>query len=170
MTRRDSNTSLAVCLTKLTLLGANKKLLESLKCGEITKESLNPCLSAFRSLMESSPSPDLLRSLALSITYVLHKPRVPNNLHRKKSLRYLAPSSRPTSSKSDGQYTPSLTLGVEMLDLYCSVLCNPNDSAPLRKFAKAVTSKVCEIYLPSLKSLLTVSTTVASLPHVRRRA
>lgn len=169
MALRGSNTSLAPWLTKLTLLGANKKLLESLKCGEITKDSLYPCLSAFRSLMESNPSPDLLRSLALSITYVLHKPRVPNSLHKKKSLRYLPPSSRPTSSKSDGQYIPSLTLGIEMLDLYCSVLCNPNDSTPLRKFAKAVTSKVCEICLSLLKSLLTLST-VASLPHVRRRA
>lgn len=120
----------------------NKKLLETLKSGEITKESLQPCLSAFRSLMESSPSPDLLRSLALSITYVLHKPKAPTSLQKKKSFRYLSPSSRPSSAKSESKYISSVTLGIEMLRLYCSVLCNPHDSVPLRKFAKAVTSKV----------------------------
>lgn len=123
--------------------GVNKKLLETLKSGDLTKESLQPCLSAFRSLMASNPSPDLLRSLSLSITYVLHKPKAPTSLQKKKSLRYLTPSSRPTSARSDSKYVSSVALGTEMLRLYCSVLCNPRDPTPLRKFAKAVTSKVC---------------------------
>ncbi|KAJ5350153.1 hypothetical protein N7541_007880 [Penicillium brevicompactum] len=126
---------------RLGRMRVNKKLLETLKSGEITNESLQPCLSAFRSLMESSPSPDLLRSLALSITYVLHKPKAPTSLQKKKSFRYLSPSSRPSSAKSESKYISSATLGIEMLRLYCSVLCNPHDSVPLRKFAKAVTSK-----------------------------
>lgn len=130
-------------LFKLTKLGVNKKLLETLKGGELTEESLQPCLSAFRSLMESSPSPDLLRSLALSITYALHKPKTQTNLQRKKSLRYVAASPRPSSAKSESKYLPSVTLGIEMLRLYSSVLCNPHDPTPLRKFAKAVTNKVC---------------------------
>jgi hypothetical protein len=91
--------------------------------------------------MESSPSPDLLRSLALSITYALHKPKTPANLQRKKSLRFVSPSSRPASAKSESSKVPGVTLGIEMLRLYASVLCDPLDPAPLRKFAKAVTNK-----------------------------
>lgn len=108
----------------------------------MTEEMLQPFLSAFRSLMESTMSPDLLRSLALSITYALHKPKPASTLQKKMSLRYMAASSRPASSKS-GKYVPSVTLGIEMLRLYDSVLCNPNDLSPLKKFAKAVTNKVC---------------------------
>ncbi|KAJ5165433.1 Concanavalin A-like lectin/glucanase subgroup [Penicillium coprophilum] len=119
----------------------SKKLLETLKGGELTEESLQPCLSAFRSLMESNPTPDLLRSLALSITYALHKPKTSTNLQRKKSLRYLAASPRPGSAKSESKYLPNVTLSIEMLRLYTSVLCNPHDPTPLKKFAKAVTNK-----------------------------
>ncbi|CAG8246185.1 unnamed protein product [Penicillium olsonii] len=126
---------------RLGRMRVNKKLLETMKSGELTEESMRPCLSAFRSLMESNPSPDLLRSLSLSITYVLHKPKAPTSLKKKKSLRYLEPSSRPSSAKADIKYIPGVTLGTEMLRLYCAVLCNPHDPTPLRKFAKAVTSK-----------------------------
>ncbi|CAG7976254.1 unnamed protein product [Penicillium nalgiovense] len=126
---------------RLSRMRVNKKLLETLKGGELTEESLQPCLSAFRSLMESCPSPDLLRSLSLSITYALHKPKTPTTLQKKKSLRYMATSPRPASAKSESKYLPSVTLGIEMLRLYSSVLCNPHDPTPLRKFAKAVTNK-----------------------------
>ncbi|KAJ5775302.1 uncharacterized protein N7511_000313 [Penicillium nucicola] len=126
---------------RLGRMRVNKKLLETLKSGDLTEESLQPCLSAFRSLMESSPSPDLLRSLSLSITYALHRPKTLSNLQRKKSLRFAPPSSRPASAKSESSKVPSITLGIEMLRLYASVLCDPSDPAPLRKFAKAVTNK-----------------------------
>ncbi|OQD88103.1 hypothetical protein PENANT_c004G00045 [Penicillium antarcticum] len=126
---------------RLGRMRVNKKLLETLKSGDLTEESLQPCLSAFRSLMESSPSPDLLRSLALSITYALHKPKTSSNLQRKKSLRFVPPSSRPASARSESSKVPSITLGIEMLRLYASVLCDPREPAPLRKFAKAVTNK-----------------------------
>lgn len=124
-------------------IGVSKKLLEILKGGELTQETLNPCLSAFRSLVESSPSPDLLRSLALSITYTLHKPTPSATLKKKKSLRFIGSSSRPGSSKSDSEkYVSNTPLGIEMLRLYSTILCNPLDPAPLKKFAKAVTNKV----------------------------
>lgn len=127
----------------------NKKLLETLKAGEFTPESLPPCLSAFQSLMESHLSPDLLRSLALSITYALHRPRPSASLKKKKSLRFATSSSRPGSSKStdSDKYLSSAALGTEMMRLYSTVLCNPIDPVPLRKFAKAVTNKVCRVPL-----------------------
>ncbi|KAJ5689192.1 hypothetical protein N7462_003584 [Penicillium macrosclerotiorum] len=127
---------------RLGRMRVNKKILETLKGNEITNETLIPCLAAFRGLMESNMSPDLLRSLALSITYNLHRPKTPMGLQKKKSLRFATVTSRPPSSKSDSEkYLPPTTLGVEMLRLYSTVLCNNLDSSPLKKFAKAVTNK-----------------------------
>lgn len=122
----------------------NKKFVETLKAGELTQETLDPCLSSFRSLIESNLSPDLLRSLALSITYTLHKPKAPPSLQKKKSIRFAPASSRPGSSKSSDSdnYISAIALGKEMMRLYASILCNPIDPAPLKKFAKAVTNKV----------------------------
>ncbi|OKO99835.1 Beige protein -like protein [Penicillium subrubescens] len=120
----------------------NKKLLETLKGDELTKDTLMPCISSFRALLESNLSPDLLRSLALSITYNLHRPKPPSALQKKKSIRFAPSSTRPPSSKSDsGKHVSSITLGIEMLRLYSSILCNSLDPTPLRKFAKAVTNK-----------------------------
>ncbi|KAJ6110487.1 hypothetical protein N7486_002722 [Penicillium sp. IBT 16267x] len=127
---------------RLGRMRVSKKLIETLKGGELTSETLNPCLSAFRSLMESSMSPDLLRSFALSITYTLHMPKPTASLQKKKSLRFAAAPSRPDSSKSQSEKHISATAqGTEMLRLYTAVLCNPLDSTPLKKFAKAVTNK-----------------------------
>ena len=130
---------------RLGRMRVSKKLLETLKDGEIIPETLQPCLSAFCALMESSMSPDLLRSLALSITYTLHMPKPTSTLQKKKSLRYIGGSSRPNSAKVQPEkHVPAITLGIEMLRLYANVLCNPLDQAPLKRFAKAVTNKVCQ--------------------------
>lgn len=127
-----------------TTKGVNKKLLETLKGDELTKETVAPCIASFRALLESNLSPDLLRSLALSITYNLHRPKPPAALQKKKSIRFAPSSSRPPSSKSDtGKHVSSTTLGIEMLRLYSSILFNTLDPTPMRKFAKAVTNKVC---------------------------
>ncbi|KAJ5183037.1 Concanavalin A-like lectin/glucanase subgroup [Penicillium capsulatum] len=127
---------------RLGRMRVNKKLLETLKGGELTHHTLQPCLSAFKSLVESNLTPDLLRSLALSITYSLHKPTPSANLQKKKSLRFGAMPSRPLSARGPTErWVTSTAMGVEMLRLYTSVLCNPHDTSPLKKFAKAVTNK-----------------------------
>lgn len=129
---------------RLGRMRVSKKLIETLKGGELTSDTLTPCLSAFRSLMESGMSPDLLRSFALSITYTLHMPKPSASLQKKKSLRFATAPSRPVSSKSHSEkYVSATAQGTEMLRLYTAVLCNPLDSTPLKKFAKAVTNKVC---------------------------
>ncbi|KAJ5795138.1 hypothetical protein N7457_001737 [Penicillium paradoxum] len=106
---------------RLARMRVNKKLLETFKGGEMTEESLQPCFSVHHICTAQAKGPY----------------RAP----KKKSLRYLAASPRPASAKSESKYVPSVTLGIEMLRLYSSVLCNPHDSTPLRKFAKAVTNK-----------------------------
>ncbi|KAI2794002.1 hypothetical protein POX_a00592 [Penicillium oxalicum] len=127
----------------------SKKLLETLKSNELTEDSIGPCIASFRALLESNLSPDLLRSLALSITYNLHRPRSPTALQKKRSLRFAMPSSpRPSSSSADHMRKLSgPILATEILRLYASVLCNAFDLNPLKRFAKAVTNKVLAAYL-----------------------
>ncbi|KAJ5586270.1 hypothetical protein N7450_006057 [Penicillium hetheringtonii] len=74
---------------RLGRMRVSKKLVETLKGGELTQEVLGPC-----------------------------------------------------SSKSDSEkYVANVSLGIQMLRLYADILCNPHDSTPLKKFAKAVTNK-----------------------------
>ncbi|KAL4907560.1 hypothetical protein BDW74DRAFT_125913 [Aspergillus multicolor] len=127
---------------RLARMRVNKKLLEALKGGSITPEMLRPFASAFRSLMESCLSTDLLRSLALFITYSLHKPKDPSGLQKKKSMRFRTNSSQ-RALPSD-QQAPSMStsqVAIEMLRTLCSVLCDAHDLAPIKKFAKTVTNK-----------------------------
>ncbi|KAJ5280382.1 hypothetical protein N7478_005754 [Penicillium angulare] len=127
---------------RLSRMRASKKLLETLKGGELIPETLNPCVCSFQSLMESSMSPDLLRSFALSITYTLHMPKPTASLKKTKSLRFVAAPSRPGSSKGQSEKHMSATAqAIEMLRMYTALICNPHDHNPLKKFAKAVTSK-----------------------------
>lgn len=127
---------------RLARMRVNKKLLESLKGDGFTQDALPLFVSAFRSLLDSSLSADLLRSLALFITYAIHKPKPSAKLQKKRSLRF---ASRPDQSvlpfAIPVKYVSSPRLAVEILRMYCSLLCNPDDPMPLKKFARAVTNK-----------------------------
>lgn len=93
--------------------------------------------------MESYFSAELHRSLALFITYSLHKPIPPSKLQKKKSLRFNGFQQPSASSDNLEVFVSSTTVGIEMLRMYCSFLCNANDLSPLKRFARAVTNKVC---------------------------
>lgn len=94
---------------------------------------------------------DLLRSLALFITYAMHKPKPPSRLQKKRSVRFNTSQKRSISSADKpGEYVSSWTMAVEMLRMYCSVVCNVHDLAPLTKFARAVTNKVCSATIPTI--------------------
>ncbi|XHG00027.1 hypothetical protein AWENTII_003499 [Aspergillus wentii] len=127
---------------RLARMRVTKKLLEALKGEEFTQDALHLFTSAFQSLMESCLSADLLRSLALFITYAIHKPKPPSRLQKKKSLRFATnPLYSATSGDKPQKPVSSSVLAIEMLRMYCSVLCNPHDLTPLKKFARAVTNK-----------------------------
>lgn len=113
-----------------------------LKGDEFTPESLRLLISAFRSLMESCLSADLFRSLALFITYAIHKTREPSRLQKKKSLRFTAGSQHVSTAAERGNYVSSTKIAIEMLRMYSSVLCDSHDHIPLKKFARSVTNKV----------------------------
>ncbi|KNG90448.1 Beige/BEACH domain protein [Aspergillus nomiae NRRL 13137] len=125
---------------RLARMRVNKKLLEALKGEEFTMEGLRLFTSAFGSLMEGCLSADLLRFLALFITYGIHKPKEPSRLQKKKSLRFTTAARQPTPNP-DKKYVSSTTIAIEMLRMYCSLLCNAHDLGPIKRFAKAVTNK-----------------------------
>lgn len=125
---------------RLARMRVNKKLLEALKGEEFTLEGLRLFTSAFGSLMEGCLSADLLRSLALFITYGIHKPKEPSRLQKKKSLRFNTVTRQPTPSPGQ-KYVASTTVAIEMLRMYCSLLCNAHDLGPIKRFARAVTNK-----------------------------
>lgn len=134
---------------RLSRMRVNKRLLEALKGDEFTSESLTLLVSAFRSLLESCLSADLFRSLALFITYAIHKTREPSRLQKKKSLRFTDGSPQIARSAEQGDYVSSTKIAVEMLRMYSSVLCDSHDLIPLKKFARSVTNKwllylICE--------------------------
>ncbi|XRM38411.1 Beige protein-like 1 [Aspergillus tubingensis] len=126
---------------RLARMRVNKKLLEALKVEECTPEALRLYTAAFGSLMESSLSADLLRSLSLFITYALHKPKESSKLQKKKSMRFNAGMRQRATSDSKAKYVSSTVIATEMLRMYCSLLCNAHDLGPIKKFAKAVTNK-----------------------------
>lgn len=144
--------------------------MEALKGEDFTQDGLRLFTKAFRSLMESCLSADLLRSLALFITYALHKPKAPTKLQKKKSIRLNSSPQLSTSSSGKREYVSSSAMAVEMLRMYSSVLCNVHDLLSLTKFARAVTNKVGFINTPPLLvrswSLIRVCA-VAFVSHMR---
>jgi beige protein homolog 1 len=117
-------------------------LLDALKGDESTEESLSLFVSAFRSLLASCLSADLLRSLALFITYAIHDAK-PLRLQRKKSIRFDARVRRLAVATERTQGCLSKAkVGVEILRMYCTFLCAPDEVLTIKKFARAVTNKV----------------------------
>ncbi|THC95250.1 hypothetical protein EYZ11_005289 [Aspergillus tanneri] len=126
---------------RLARMRVSKKLLEALKGEEFTSEALQLFTAAFGSLMESCLTADLLRSLALFITYAIHKPKEPSRLQKKKSIRFNSGPRQTEISVGHNNYVSTIVVGTEMFRMYCSLLCNTHDHGPIKKFARAVTNK-----------------------------
>ncbi|KAL1984031.1 hypothetical protein VTN96DRAFT_9628 [Rasamsonia emersonii] len=127
---------------RLSRMRVNKKLLDALKGEEFTDEALSLFIPAFRSLFESCVSAELLRSLALFITYALHDDKAPK-LNKKKSLRFdhRARQSPISSDRTAKKGLPKSKIGLELLRMYCDYVCAPGDVMAIKKFARAVTNK-----------------------------
>jgi hypothetical protein len=137
-----------------------------LKGGGFTPEILRLFTSAFSSLMENCLSADLLRSLALFITYSLHKRKDPTGLQKKKSIRFSKDPAQRAGTPDMAGSMPTTAVAVEMLRMYCSLLCDTHDLALIKKFAKTVTNKV-RLVCPLASSLL--SNTIAVAPSFDER-
>ncbi|KAL2846439.1 hypothetical protein BJY01DRAFT_213407 [Aspergillus pseudoustus] len=126
---------------RLARMRVNKKLLEALKGGGFTPETLRLFTAAFSALMENCLSAELLRSLALFITYSLHKPKESTSLQRKKSIRFTKDPAQRAGTPDIAGGMSTTAVAIEMLRMYCSLLCDTHDLALVKKFAKTVTNK-----------------------------
>lgn len=139
----------------LNLLGISKKWLEALKSETFTAETFEYFLTTFKTMLTKNVSADSMRSLALYITYAIHKPRHVTSMplrgkstklttgppSRRKTLG--SPSSRPLAQQNEP--APQLTqvqVALKVLDLYADLLCQKDEFTNIHKFARTVTNKV----------------------------
>lgn len=101
---------------------------------------------------------DHLRSLAMYITYAIEQAQheelyLQNKSHRVgmgNSRNQISNSELDPGNTSKGDHTESELstdqLAVYLLELYAELLCTPGDPAPIARFTKTVTNKVCSIH------------------------
>ena len=132
-----------------------KKWIEALKGETFTIQTFDYFLKAFTTLFSRNPSADAMRSLALYITYAIHKPRqavsYPTTGKSIKldinasSRRQTLSSTPPRFTKQQDEnvsYLSQSEVALKMLEFYTDVLCHKSDVANIKKFARTVTNKV----------------------------
>ena len=113
---------------------------------------------AFRSLLHGNLSADALRSIALYVTYAIHKPtrpvapfprspsgasgpkRLSSNPGRRKTLAGISSAVGDTRASSVEDLSRS-QMGVKILEMYTDILCHV-ETTNIKKFARTVTNKV----------------------------
>lgn len=128
---------------RLARMRLSKKLLEGVQTYGVSTEVLQTFLSSFRSLLSAGLSTEMLRHLALFVTYCLHQGEKANGLRPRKSTK-VDGRFRRTSSPHDhesGKYVRRSALGLEVLRIYTELLCSKRDLSVIKKFAKTVTNK-----------------------------
>lgn len=136
-----------------------RKLLFALKGETFSHEILPDFLAAFKVLVKSNLSADVLRSISLFITYSLHKHNPNRPLRVKRSNVNLrrpgtvitssrlisAPVNLSGESSQEGGFSRQ-EIGVMILQMFHDILCEEgHGTTNLKKFAKTVTNKV---YMP----------------------
>jgi hypothetical protein len=131
---------------RLARMRVLKKLLDALKSEIVLTDTMPFYMKAFNSLLPGAMSAEMLRSLALFITFSVHKGKP--TLQSKKSINQQSRSRRSPSTGSDSSATEALNqhlthfeIGVEILKLYSNFLCAKDDTSSIKKFAKTVTNK-----------------------------
>ena len=136
--------------------GIMKRWLEALKTDRFTDDAFAYFTESLKTVLTPYPSAESLRSLAMFITFARHTPRT----------REVSPLRPSGGTRSQGGATPRRqTLGtgsqspfildpkpsveldrrqiaVRVMEMYCSLLCNSNDTITIKKFARTVTNKV----------------------------
>ncbi|KAH0538184.1 hypothetical protein FGG08_005200 [Glutinoglossum americanum] len=130
-----------------------KKLIGAMKVDTFSPEVFPEFMAAFKSLVSSNMSSDVLRSLSLFITYALHKSdhQPARTLRSRKStlqIRQKAATS-PARSGTITQFQPGTNsntlsrsqIGVKVLEMYSELLCEETGTVNIKKFARTVTNK-----------------------------
>ena len=153
-----SNRSATYSRANDCLTGIAKKWLEALKGDVFYPETFSYMITAFQSLLGATLSTESLRSLALYITFAVHRPkqnesrplRSTKSLKKPQQVLYRPARSSTTSFTSSGpiQYgneiprrMTRLEIGIKILGMYTDLLCG-KDVTNIKKFARTVTNKV----------------------------
>lgn len=134
-----------------------KRFLDALKGENFLPDVFPSFLEAFTSLVKNNLSAEVFRSLALFVTYSLHKPavsasRTPMSRYATVSTRLAATQAGPkqptlSAASDDGRNLDApLTkqqIGAKILEMYTDLLCEKGSTTHLKKFARTVTNKVC---------------------------
>lgn len=134
-----------------------KRFLDALRAEPFQIDVFSSFMEAFTSLVKCNLSAEVFRSLALFVTYALHKPSVsaiktPKSRHGTvtgRSAKPADPIRRPgISTDSDGKQGTATILtkrqiGTGILEMYTELLCEKGSTTNLKKFARTVTNKVC---------------------------
>ena len=129
-----------------------------MKADRLTKESLDERIKAFEVALDCGRSADVLRSVALFITYILkddqsHSMRSgrSSSVNSREQSRSGTPLSnimnQPSSKASKRISIPAQVSGKEigsgLLEVISSILCDPSTTHDINRFAKTVTNKAC---------------------------
>ena len=145
---------------KLThsLVGIVRRFLDALKAESFSRDIFPDFLEAFRSLVSCNISAEVLRSLALFVTYALHEPKVlptrPISMISKSTASRARPNivlnqtddslDPPDPLKPDRNGITMLSryeLGLAVLEIFTELLCGERNSAAMKKFARTITNK-----------------------------
>lgn len=129
---------------RLVRMRTLKKLLDALKAELVLPETMPLFMNAFRSLLPGAMSAEMLRSIALFITFSVHKGKLLNEVSHRRTNRLETRPRRSTQSGSPEPPSDGLSrfqIGVEVLRLYSDFLCTKNDISMIKKFARTVTNK-----------------------------
>ncbi|RMZ83629.1 hypothetical protein DV738_g1137, partial [Chaetothyriales sp. CBS 135597] len=132
-------------LRRLSRMRVLRRLLEALKSEAVSKTVMAFYTDTFRLLLPTSMSAELLRSLALFITFAVNKRNItlPTRKGTKREPRPRYASNASSANHPDDP-NPSLShfeIGVEVLRLYSDFLCQSHDTGMIKRFAKTVTNK-----------------------------
>ncbi|KAH0562402.1 hypothetical protein GP486_002903, partial [Trichoglossum hirsutum] len=136
-----------------------KKMIDAMKADTFSPDVFPEFMAAFKSLVSSNMSSDVLRSLSLFITYSLHRSdhQPARTLRSRKStlqIRQKAATSPARSVITTKVSSPAIPqssthsntlsrtqIGVKVLEMYCELLCEEVGTANIKKFARTVTNK-----------------------------
>ncbi|PGH04916.1 hypothetical protein GX51_03212 [Blastomyces parvus] len=129
---------------RLSRMRVVKKLLDAIKGESFTAESIKLFVPSLTSLVKSCMSAEILRSLALFITYSIHSVKRQTNLQKNKGARFDARSKQIRLTHflhSEKTYLSKAQVGIEVLKAYTNLVCKENGTANIGKFARTVTNK-----------------------------
>lgn len=131
-------------LGRLGRMRALKKLLDALKAEPILPETMPLYMNAFKALLPGAVTAEMLRSIALFITFSVHKGKTLNGVQPRRSNHLDTRPRRATQSGSPDPPSTGLSrfqIGMEVLRLYSDFLCAKDDTSMIKKFARTVTNK-----------------------------